>query len=304
MRICSLIPSATEIAFALGLGEQVVAVSHECDYPAEARHKAVVVRSTMDSNQMTSAEIDSRVGQILQARQSLYAIEDEAFRQAAPDVILTQGLCDVCALDYNDVLRAAQSLPYRPTIVSLTPNCLNDVLEDILRVGEITQRGKEAESLVRDLRRRIERVRQQTAHVLSRPRVACIEWLDPIYAAGHWVPELVELAGGDDVLACKGKPSAHVEWITVVKAAPEIIVFMPCGFDLERTIGESARLQKLADWNHLPAVTRGNVYAVNGSAFFSRPGPRLADGLEILARIIHPESFTEPTPPDAVQRIL
>src|SRR5919106_2984685 len=136
MRICSLIPSATEIAFALGLGEQVVAVSHECDYPAEARHKAVVVRSTMDSNQMTSAEIDSRVGQILQARQSLYAIEDEAFRQAAPDVILTQGLCDVCALDYNDVLRAAQSLPYRPTIVSLTPSCLTDVLDDILRVGD------------------------------------------------------------------------------------------------------------------------------------------------------------------------
>jgi iron complex transport system substrate-binding protein len=304
MRICSLIPSATEIAFALGLGEQVVGVSHECDYPAEARHKAVVVRSTIDSNHMTSAEIDSRVGQILQARQSPYAIDDEAFQQAAPDVILTQGLCDVCALDYNDVVRAAQSLPYRPTIVSLTPNCLNDVLDDILRVGEITHRGKEAETLIRDLRQRIERVGQQTARVLSRPRVACIEWLDPIYAAGHWVPEMVELAGGVDVLARKGKPSAHVKWITVVKAAPEIIVLMPCGFDLERTIGESVLLQKLAGWNHLPAVTRRNVYAVNGSAFFSRAGPRLADGLEILARIIHPESFTEPTPPDAVQRIL
>jgi iron complex transport system substrate-binding protein len=304
MRICSLLPSATEIAFALGLGEQVVAVSHECDYPAEAQHKTVVVRSRIDSNQMTSSGIDSRVGEILQTRQSLYAIEEDAFRQAAPDVILTQGLCDVCALDYNDVLQAAQSLSYEPTILSLTPSCLTDVLDDILRVGDVTERRREAETLVRDLRQRVERVRQQAEQSLLRPRIACIEWLDPIYAAGHWVPELVALAGGVDVLGRKGKPSAKVEWITVVKSAPEIIVLMPCGFDVERTIRESVLLQKLAGWNHLPAVASGNVYAVNGSAFFSRPGPRLVDGLEVLAQIIHPEIFREPSRPNAVQRIL
>jgi iron complex transport system substrate-binding protein len=304
MRICSLIPSATEIAFALGLGEQIVGVSHECDYPAEAQHKTVVVRSRIDSNQMTSSGIDSRVGELLQSRQSLYAIDEEAFRHAAPDVILTQGLCDVCALDYNDVLQAARCLSDEPKILSLTPGCLADVLDDISRVGEVTQRQREADTLVRDLRQRIERVRREAEQSLSRPRIACIEWLDPIYAAGHWLPEMVALAGGVDVLGRKGKPSAKVEWITVAKSAPEIVVFMPCGFDVERTIRESVRLQKSAGWNHLPAAATGNVYAVNGGAFFSRPGPRLVDGLEILAQIIHPEIFTELSPPHAVQRIL
>jgi iron complex transport system substrate-binding protein len=303
MRICSLLPSATEIAFALGLGDEIVGVTHECDYPPEAKKKPVVVHSAIDSCRLTSSEIDHQVGGLLQAGKNLYMIDDDAFKAAVPDVILTQGLCDVCALDYNDVVKAAQCLPHTPTIVSLIPHCLADVLDDILRVGEVTQRHRKAETLVLDLKRRVEAVRQHGPRFLSRPRVACIEWFDPIYAAGHWVPEMVELAGANDGLGRKGEPSAKIQWTQVLKFQPDIIVLMPCGFDVPRTMQESTLLQKLDGWSEIPAVKAGKVFAVNGHAYFSRPGPRLVDGLEILAQIVHPEIFPWNPPPDAVRRM-
>ena len=303
MRICSFLPSTTEIAFALGLGDQIVGVTHECDYPPEAKEKPVVVHSAIDSCRLTSSEIDHQVEELLQAGNNLYTIDGEAFKAAAPDVILTQGLCDVCALDYNDVVKAAQCLPSKPTIVSLIPHCLTDVLDDILRVGEATQRHREAEFLVLDLKRRIEAVRQRTVDTPSRPKVACIEWFDPIYAAGHWVPEMVELAGANDGLGRKGEPSAKIPWTEIIKLQPEIVVLMPCGFDVRRTIQESAILQELDGWNGIPAVKAGKVFAVNGHAYFSRPGPRLVDGLEILAQIVHPEIFPWNPPSDAVHRM-
>jgi iron complex transport system substrate-binding protein len=303
MRICCLIPSATEIAFALELGENVVGVTHECDYPEEARQKSIVVRSLIDSNQMTSKEIDLWVGERLQGKQSLYEIDQSRLREAAPDVILTQGLCDVCAIDENEVLAAAKALPSQPKIISLTPHCLTDVLNDVMRVAEATGSRQQGETLVRSLKQRIDSIRSRASQASSEPRVACFEWFDPIYAAGHWVPEMVELAGGRDALARKGEPSASVEWSTVKEARPDIIVLMPCGFEIKRTIQESTRLPTLAGWNQLPAVKGRNVYAVNSNAFFSRPGPRLVDGLEILAQIIHPEIFFHPMPTDAVQRL-
>jgi iron complex transport system substrate-binding protein len=303
MRICSFLPSTTEIAFALGLGDQIVGVTHECDYPPEAKEKPVVVHSAIDSCRLTSSEIDHQVEELLQAGNNLYTIDGEAFKAAAPDVILTQGLCDVCALDYNDVVKAAQCLPSKPTIVSLIPHCLTDVLDDILRVGEATQRHREAEFLVLDLKRRIEAVRQRTVDTPSRPKVACIEWFDPIYAAGHWVPEMVELAGANDGLGRKGEPSAKIPWTEIIKLQPEIVVLMPCGFDVRRTIQESAILQELDGWNGIPAVKAAKVFAVNGHAYFSRPGPRLVDGLEILAQIVHPEIFPWNPPTDAVHRM-
>jgi len=303
MRICCLLPSATEIAFALGLGDQVVGVTHECDYPLEARKKPVVVHSSIDSNRLNSIEIDRQVGDFLQAGRGLYTIDGEVFRTSAPDVILTQALCDVCALDYNDVVKAAQCLPCKPTIVSLIPHCLTDVLDDILRVGKATRREKEAEALVLALKRRTEAVRQQAAQASSPPRIACIEWFDPIYAAGHWVPEMVELAGGNDGLGCKGEPSAKIEWAEVLRLQPEVLLLMPCGFDVQRTLQESALLEKLDGWNEIPAVKTSNVFALNGHAYFSRPGPRLVDGLEILAQIIHPEIFPWNPPSDAVHRM-
>lgn len=303
MRICSLLPGATEIAFALGLGDDVVGVTHECDYPAAARRKPVVVRSLIDSHRMTSLEIDRWVSERLRNNQGLYTIDEERLREAAPDVILTQGLCDVCAIDYNEVVAASETLAKKPQIVSLTPNCLNDVLSDVLRVGEATGQSQKAEQVIGDFEQRISAVREKVAKSSARPRVACLEWFDPVYAAGHWVPDMVELAGAEDVLGRSGEPSARVEWQTVLDSTPNIIVLMPCGFDVARTLGEAPALKQLAGWYDLPAVKAGDIYAVNGHAYFSRPGPRLVDGVEILAHIIHPEIFPMQVAPDQVQKI-
>jgi iron complex transport system substrate-binding protein len=303
MRVCSLLPGATEITFALGLGDEVVGVTHECDYPAEARQKPVVVRSLIDSNRMTSLEIDRWVSERLRTKKSIYVIDEKRLREAAPDVILTQGLCDVCAIDYDEVVRASESLAHKPKIVSLTPNCLTDVLDDVARVGEATGQSHRAERLVRELEQRISAVREQVARSSARPRVACLEWFDPIYAAGHWVPEMVELAGGQDVLGRKGEPSTKIDWNKVVEVAPHVIVLMPCGFDVSQTLRGAPALKQLEGWRDLPAVKAGKVFTANGHAFFSRPGPRLVDGLELLAHIIHPEIFPMQVSPDHVQRI-
>jgi iron complex transport system substrate-binding protein len=291
MRICSLLPGATEIAYALGLGDQIVGVTHECDYPHDAKQKRVVVRSGIDSTRMSGLEIDRKVGELLQAGKGLYTIDEQAFVEAAPDVILTQGLCDVCALDYNEVVKAAQLLPRAPLILSLNPHCLTDILDDILRVGEGTRREAAANALVSDLRRRMERIGYREPD--HRPRVVCLEWFEPLYVAGHWVPEMVALAGGYDMLGHKGEPSFKVEWSRIIDSKPAVILLMPCGFDVRRTVKESTPLRRLEGWNDLPAVQAGNVYALNGSAYFSRPGPRLVSGLEILARIMHPDEIKE-----------
>jgi iron complex transport system substrate-binding protein len=236
---------------------------------------------------LSCPEIDRRVGELLQAGRGLYSIDEAAFLASGPDVILTQGLCDVCALDYDDVVKAAQRLPRMPAILSLNPHSLSDVLEDISRVGAATGRETAAEALVQDLRRRIDEVGIREPEY--RPRVVCLEWFEPLYVAGHWVPELVTLAGGFDPLGRKGEPSFKIEWQSVLDAKPDVILLMPCGFDVRRAVKESTPLRNLNGWSDLPAVKTGNVYALNGSAYFSRPGPRLVNGLEILARIIRPE---------------
>ena len=297
MRICSLLPSATEIAFALGLDDSVVAVTHECDYPPQARSKRVVVKSSIDPASQGSAEIDKSIGERLKDSRGVYTIDLPRLREADPDLILTQELCDVCAVDYNEVLSAARSLARKPKIISLTPTLLAGVLRDIELVGEATGKQREAGAVVGRLRARIDRVREQVAGAGTRPRVACIEWLDPIYIAGHWIPEMVELAGGTDELGKKGLPSEKTSWDRVVQSAPEVIVLMPCGFEVERTMKEFELLRRLPGWDDLPAVRERRVFAVNGSAYFNRPGPRLVDGLEILARLFHPKIF--PAEPDA-----
>jgi iron complex transport system substrate-binding protein len=289
MRICSLLPAATEIAFALGLGDAVVGVTHECDYPPQAKEKPVVVTSVIDAARMTSGEIDRKVGEALQTGKGLYSIDEAAFIDSAPDLILTQGLCDVCALDYNEVVKAAAKLSRQPAILSLNPHGLADMLEDIRRIGAATERLIVAEALVQDLQRRIDRVAD--ARSVHRPRVVCLEWYEPLYAAGHWAPEMVELAGGEDMLGRKGEPSSKVEWRAVVAARPEVILLMPCGFDVRRSVKDASSLREREGWNDLPAVRAGKVFAVNGNSYFSRPGPRLIDGLEILAQLIRPEEI-------------
>jgi iron complex transport system substrate-binding protein len=296
MRICSLLPGATEIAFALGLGDLIVGVTHECDHPADAQYKPIVVKSAIDSKRMTGAEIDRKVAELLQAGKGLYFLDEAAFVEAAPDVILTQGLCEVCALDYNEVVRAAAKLSLPPMIVSLNPHSLAELLDDIRRVGAATDRSTAAQALVDGLRARIAQVGRREPD--RRPRVVCLEWFEPLYTAGHWVPEMVALAGGHDVIGRAGEPSAKIQWQDVIDAKPEVVLLMPCGFDVRRTVKESTPLRALPGWNELPAVRNDNVFALNGNAYFSRPGPRLVNGLEILARIIHPDTVSwsvEPT---------
>ena len=304
MRICSLLPSATEIAFALGLGNEVVGVTHECDYPPEARTKPVVVHGMINSHTTTSRQIDQSVREHCNQKTSLYAIDFLRLKEARPDIVLTQALCEVCALDYNEVVHACQSLPSRPKIIALNPTCLADVLADIERVGNLTARVSQAETLVFRLRQRVDEIHRKTSTVALRPRVACLEWLDPIFSAGHWVPEMVDLAGGIDGIAQRGETSVQIPWERVLELNPDVLVLMPCGFDVDRTVKEAKPLYHLPGWGQLPAVENGRVFAVNGHAYFSRPGPRLIDGLEILSRIIQPEIFFWDVAPEAAQRFL
>ena len=303
MRICSLLPGATEIACALGLADEIVGVSHECDFPAAARTKPVMVRSRIDPTIIGSGEIDRQVGNLLRSNQSLYALDEKLFKNSEPDLILTQGLCDVCALDYNEVVQAARSLPNEPRIVSLNPHCLGDIVDDVLRIGDATDRYRQAESLVQQIKGRIAAVRDRTARASARPRVTCLEWFDPLYIAGHWVPEMVQIAGGNDVLGTAGEPSVKIEWDAVIASLPEVLVLMPCGFDVERTLQESSLLKHRKDWKNLPAVKNGRVFAVSGTDYFSRPGPRLVDGLEILSQLVHPALSPEPISSALVKRV-
>lgn len=286
MRICTLLPSATEIAFALGLGDSVVAVSHECDFPPEARQKPVVVRGRIDANAHGSREIDALVQEHLSGGEGLYGLDFELFQRLGPELVITQGLCDVCAVGYDQVMAAAAALTPPARVLSLSPGSLGEVLRDITRVGNATGTPERAEALAGTLRERVERIAAGVPQDRPRPRVACLEWLDPLFSAGHWVPEMVELAGGTDVLAAKHESSARVSMETLVNAAPEVLVLMPCGFDERRTLEEWEALKERPEWQAIPAVAAGRVFAVDGSSFFSRPGPRLVDGLEVLARCV------------------
>lgn len=301
MRIASFLPSATEMVYALGAGEMLVAVSHECDYPLEAQRKPIVSRARFNHTEHDSAAIDALVSQAIRHGESLYTIDREALGQANPDLILTQELCDVCAVTGNDLSQALRDLQMNPEVLALTPRRLEGIFENILTVGDAIGLRERAQRLVAELRARVERV-AVTAQRAARPKVFCLEWLDPPYSSGHWVPELVELAGGVDRLGRKGADSTRIRWEDVVAYAPEALVIIPCGFDVARAMREIGRLEALPGWTSVPAVAADRVYVSHGSAYFSRPGPRIVDGLEILAHIIHPELFPAVYPETAVWR--
>lgn len=299
MRICSLLPSATEIVFALGLGDQVVGVTQGCDHPAAAREKPVVVRSRIRAAGMASGEIEAAVRASVETGEGLYTVDAEALRRVAPHLIVTQDLCEVCALPAAAVTAAIERLPRKPRVLSLRAERLADVLADIRRVGTAAGRPAEGARLVAELTERIAAVGKLTARVERKPRVLCLEWFDPLFVGGHWIPEMVNLAGGVDVAGVAGQKSHIVTWDEVRAKAPEAIVLIPCGFDADRAARERHLLERLPGWSDLPAVRAGRVYATDAAAYFSRPGPRLVDGLEILAHFLHPETFPLPEVPRA-----
>ncbi len=302
MRICSLLPSGTEIVFALELGDRLVAVTHECDVPASAGQIPVITRSPVDSGR-GSRDIHNHVTEAMHRGSSIYALDHELLERLDPDLILTQELCEVCAISYAEVAAAVHrlevTLPGKRTILSLEPHDLTGVLHSIEQVGDAAGVGQRAATVTRALRERINRITSIAQSASRRPRVFAMEWLDPPYTAGHWVPEMIRLTGGRDELSREGAPSVEVSWDAIARYDPEIVVLMPCSFDLERTLAEIGAVGLFGAWTHLNAVKRRQVYAVNGATYFSRSGPRIVDGLQILGEIIHPDLFPRTSPPQA-----
>ena len=291
MKICSLLPGATEVIAALGLADDLVGISHECDYPPAITHKPVMVRATIDGDRSSSAEIDHQVKAAVTADRQLYELDEGLFARAQPDLVVTQDLCHVCAVTPSQLHRAIGALPHRPQLLSLNPLTLDDILMDVERIGAAIKRPAEAQALIVAMRSRLDFVRAQVASANARPTVACLEWLSPLYAAGHWVPQMVEWAGGVDRLGSAGAPSRQVTWEQLLAAEPDVLVLMPCGFSINRTLRELNQLTVHHGWQDLPAVRNGRVFAVDASSFFSRPGPRLVDGVAILAALFHPSRF-------------
>jgi iron complex transport system substrate-binding protein len=303
-RICSLLPSATEIVFALGLGERLVGVTHECDYPVEAANLPVVTASTLGHGRRDSREIHHHIAAALHAGSSIYTLDQALLERLDPDLILTQELCDVCAVAYREVERAVHRLEGRHrTVLSLEPTTLHAIIDSVRQVGEVAGVAERAAAVADRLRADLDAVAVATAGVAPGPRVLALEWLDPPMAAGHWVPEMIRLAGGADVLGRAGQPSERVEWARIAAAAPDIVVLMPCGFGLDRTIEEHARTAWPPEWSRLPAVQAGQVHAVDGSSYFNRPGPRIVTGARVLAEILHPARVPRTTPPGAWRRL-
>ena len=291
MRIVSLLPSATEIICLLGLRDQLVGVTHECDYPGSVIGLPQVTASLIPE-QADSIDIDRCVREQLTTKQALYRLNMPVLEALRPDLIITQALCDVCAVAAEEVEMAACSLPGRPQVINLEPQCLDDVLKTITRVGEITGRRARATQVVTGLSSRIERVQTLTRERLAlddRPRTAFLEWIDPPFGPGHWNVEMIAMAGGKDMLGQDRHHASRISWDRIMAARPEVMLISCCGFDLPRSLQDMPLLARQAGWNALPCVSKGRVYVVDGNAYFSRPGPRLVDSLEILAHALHPD---------------
>jgi iron complex transport system substrate-binding protein len=289
MRICSLIPGATEVIAALGLADRLVGISHECDFPASVRHVPVMIEAIVGKDGASGAEIDRQVKELIASGQRLYRLNEDAFCRACPDLILTQDLCHVCSVTPDQLTHAIESLQHRPNVLTLSPTTLDDVIHDIERIAQTAGIPAKGQTLAQTLRRRVDHVRAETSRTSSRPRVVCLEWLDPLYVAGHWVPEMVELAGGCDVLGSRNAPSHETTWSAVEAARPDVILVMPCGYSVERTINELQRAGQTGDaWRRGCRQQTANLYVVDAASFFSRPGPRLVDGVELLTTILRP----------------
>jgi iron complex transport system substrate-binding protein len=288
VRIASLVPSATEMLFALGLGEQVVAVTHECDYPREAASKRHLTRSLVPAG-LSAGEIDAEVRRLTGEGRHLYELDEPALAELDVDLIVTQAVCEVCAVSYDDVIAVADRLPSRPRVISLDPSSLAEVLADIPRLGEAADAASEAVALRENLERRLDAVLRAVAGA-TRPRVLALEWLDPPFIGGHWVPEMIEIAGGEDVLGVAREKSRTAEWQEIAASGADVVVAMPCGWDATQ-----ARAEVDAHAAEVAAIGAGRIWTVDAAASFSRPGPRLVDGTELLAHLLHPDRVAAPT---------
>ena len=311
-RIVSFLPSATEMVCALGLSDSLVGITHECDYPESVKSKTVVVRNVLPIETMSQSEIDRAVAERLRDGQSLYQIDEQLLAKLAPDLILTQNLCQVCAPSGNEVSQVLKALPHEPRVLWLTPQSIAEIFQNLRDLGAATGQSQRAEEILADGRGRLERLSAATKKLTHRPRVFCMEWLDPVYACGHWVPEMVKIAGGTDEIGSDGGESVRISWQQLAEWAPEVLVMMPCGFKLQQTMKQI--------WQHfgpyssfasddrslffsLPAVRNHRVFAVDANSFFARPGPRVVDGTELLAHLFHPNEFSWDGPADAFQQV-
>jgi iron complex transport system substrate-binding protein len=288
VRIVSLVPHATELLFALDLGDQVVGVTHECDHPTEAQERRHVTRDVLPPG-LSPGEIDAAVRERTERGEAIYELDEEALADLEPDLIVTQALCPVCAVSYDDVRAVAERLPSHPRVIALDPKTFGETLGDIKTIAQATGAQAAALLLVASTSKRIAAVQDALAGPIERPRVACLEWLDPVYVAGHWTPQLVDFAGGEDVLGFPGEHSEQTTWETVAAAEPEVVVVMPCGFDAQQSLEQAHAFAA-----EIAALGASKVVAVNASAYFSRPGPRLVDGIELLAHVLHPDRVPEP----------
>ncbi len=303
MRIVSLLPAATEIVGLLGLSDHLVGISHECDYPPEVNDKPRVTHCEIYGTGLPSAEVDRWVRETLASTGDLYTLDEPLLRRLRPDVILTQRLCDVCAVGYGSVTALAATLPGPPQVVNLEPSSLADIFANIRHVAEVLRVPEQGERAVASLLKRVEAVRARSLRIGRRLKCFLMEWIDPPFCSGHWGPELIEIAGGEDPLGRKGQDSTRILWESVLEAQPEVLVLACCGYRAERTLQDLPILQSYAGWDTLSAVRQGRVYVVDGSAYFSRHGPRIVDSLEILAHALHPDVHPLPDGLPAPHRV-
>ncbi len=292
MRIVSFLPSATEMLYDLGAGSQIVGVTHECKYPSQAKKKPQVIRPSFDPTKMTGRDIDNKIVELLQSGKDIYVVDEDVLKRVRPDLIVAQGLCEVCSPFTKEINRAVRLLEDRkPDVLILDPHNLDDILENMSNLAEKISRIREGRNILSSLRKRVDKVRNMD--VKSKPKVLCLEWIDPLFSAGHWIPQMVEYAGGINGISSVGEQSRRMDLDEAVQLDPDTIVLMPCGFDIKQTSKELPILARNDKWKSLRAVKNGNVYAVNANAYFSKPGPRIVIGLEILAKILHPEASQE-----------
>ena len=308
-RIVSFLPSSTEILYEIGAGSQIVGVTHECNYPDDAKKKPRVINASFDANKMNSKSIDQKIIELMQSATDIYVINDEKLREAKPDLIIAQGICEVCAPFAKEIDRASSVLGYRPDTLVLDPHNLDDILTSIMDIAERVNRVTEGRKLVVSLQKRIDSIKTRSGRRVvvdehennnnddnnnNKSKVLCLEWIEPFFTAGHWVPQMVEIAGGINGLSYSGQPSRRInDMDEITSFNPDKIILMPCGFTIERTLKEAKILETNEKWKSLESVQNNEVYAVNAGAYFSKPGPRTITGLEIIAKIIDPEGFED-----------